>query len=226
MKLIIFILAVVLSSGALGAVQGILTPSPVQSGFPGNCAGFAMAIPGDTCESLAQKNGLGVDALLNLNPQIGGPLNCPQNLYANYWYCMHTDGPRPPPFGGQFPPPGADVPPPPPAPAPTVNPGHPVAQPPAVTIAPQKPTTLATVTTPPPSCATNDCWRAFRKAADRVKPSYSSWCTSVLQGPAILESNFDAFPGAPNMVRNQCSTLGDAHTVISSYCRCYTAGKI
>lgn len=214
MKTIIYIISAIFNSVALGGVPGIFTPSPVQSGFPSNCEGFAMAIPGDTCDSLAQKHGLDTPTLLSLNPQIGGYENCPRNLFADYWYCMHAE--LAPPFRE-----------PPPPPTQTADPRKTlVHHPPPATTTGEKQGAPAAITTPPPSCPTNDCWRAFRKAADRVKPSYSSWCSSVLAPPAILDPYFDDFPGAPNMVKNQCTGLGYAHTVISSYCRCYTAGQM
>lgn len=204
----------IFASVALAGVPGISTPAPVQPGFPDNCEGFTMAIPGDTCDSLSQKNGLDVTALLSLNPQIGGVQNCPQNVQAYVWYCVHAGSEH----GDQ------GVAPPTRTSAPRKSVGRP---PPKTTVVVVTETVVPIKTTPAPVCPRdNDCWRAFRKAADRVKPSYSSWCTSVLAPPAIKEDDYDLFPGAPNMVRNQCSKLGAAHTVISSYCSCYTAGQM
>ena len=225
MKISISIISIIFSSVVLAGVPGIYTPYPVQSGFPDNCVGFNVAIPGDTCDSFAYKNGLDVPTFLSLNPQIGGIQGCPQNVAVYYWYCAHSLGGGSSSGGGGGG--GGD---------PTKN-AQPTrtdhakkkgSQAPATATAKPAKTELPPVrTTPPPICPIdNDCWRAFRKAADRVKPSYSSWCTSVLQPPAILETDFKLFPGAPNMVRDQCKTLGDADTVISSYCSCYTAGQM
>ena len=204
-------------SAAVFASPGVMTPVPIQPGVPGNCVGFVKAIPGDTCVFLAQKNGLDVDALLRLNPQIGGLQNCPQSIMADYWYCANTaaapaapvptprptDSPVKPPVTSNIPPP------------PKTNP-----LPPPVTTQPPPPPP------PPPTCAKdNDCWRAFRVAPERIQPSYSSWCSWIITQPPS-GVGYDNVPGIPNMVQKQCSKLGPATDVVPSYCRCYTDGQI
>jgi hypothetical protein len=207
--LLLFTIGRLVGAAVLTAMPGITTPSPVQPGFIDNCNSFAYASPGDTCYSMGEKYGLDINAFLALNPQIGGIQSCSQNLWADYWYCVHSID-------------GSDMP-------ATLASSRPAATACVTTSSESSPQQQATVTimSKPPMCPTgNDCWRAYRKAAAQVRPSYSSWCSSLLTESVITQTAYENFPGIPNMVKNQCASLGPANVVITSYCACFTARQM
>ncbi|RKU49087.1 hypothetical protein DL546_005078 [Coniochaeta pulveracea] len=203
--------------------------------LPPNCRASVLAVPGDTCQSMADKNGMNLLSFVSINPQIGGLANCPQKLWAYSWYCVRllpwatnlTPGPT---LLG-------------PAASASPNPPHPV----TATANPPPPTTLKTTTSspppppptitappPPPSCALNDCYRGFHLALYGAAKSQSSWCTSLLQAaPPVTHLYYSDFPGAGPVVNKMCHHGQDevpyaqpAYIVFSSYCNCYTAGVI
>ncbi|KAL1858360.1 hypothetical protein VTK73DRAFT_7814 [Phialemonium thermophilum] len=235
------VLLITLSRAALAAVAGILTPTPYQPGMPSNCDDFRMAIPGDTCGSFADKTGKSLPELLQLNPQIGGAQSCPQNLFAYNWYCMHTAGgahplaPRPTtttttttaaaaatisdtaPRHGVEPPVGGD---------PFLTLAKPTPKPAA-----SEPTAQAPAPHTTPRCAVNECWRAFGAVPSFRAPFTSSWCSSVLSGAPVQETNLARFPGISPWFATACAMdgLGDGgqgYRVVSSYCSCYVGGGI
>ncbi|OIW25023.1 hypothetical protein CONLIGDRAFT_78991 [Coniochaeta ligniaria NRRL 30616] len=224
MKILLIVSAVLSNALITKAERFSYTPLPIQSGFPSSCTDFAMAYPGDTCESFAIKHHLAFFQFLAFNPQIGGPSGCPQNVAAWNWYCIGpnsgTRQPAPPkttlltttvPYSA---PPASTNPPP----------------PPKTTTA--KPLSAATQAPPPTavaSCQINDCFRAFKQAPPGlVRSSQSSWCTSILNAnPPITEPSYTDFPDIPNLPAMQCAKLSmPAAPVMSSYCSCYTQGQM
>jgi hypothetical protein len=199
------------------------TPLPIQSGFPSGCTDFAIAYPGDTCESFAIKHNLALFQFLAFNPQIGGISGCLQRVAAWNWYCIGpndaTGKPTAPettlvtitvPYSA---PPASTNPPPPP---PTI-----VKPPPATT---QTPSPTAVV-----SCQINDCFRAFEQAhSGLARSSQSSWCKSILNAnPPITEPSYTKFPGIPVVPALECPKLSKpAAEVMSSYCSCFTHGQM
>jgi hypothetical protein len=194
---------------------------------PPSCQESALAVPGDTCQSMADKNGLSLASFVSINPQIGGLANCPGRVWAYTWYCIMIlpetwatnliPGPTPlSPANSAAPPKPA-----------TATANHPPSPP---------PTTLKTTPAPPTptSCALNDCYRGFALAAYGAAKSQSSWCTSLLQAsPPITHIYYSDFPGAGPVVSKMCHHGKDevpnaepAHMVYSRYCACYAAGAL
>jgi hypothetical protein len=71
----------------------------IQTGYPaGTCANYYVAQPDDTCYGISRDFGLDMTKFTQMNPQLEGVDNCPQNLWAGYAYCVdggifpHGDG--------------------------------------------------------------------------------------------------------------------------------------
>lgn len=216
----LLIVSTLLSKALLSKAERFpYTPLPVQSGFPSGCTDFAMAYPGDTCESLAIKNRLALFQFLAFNPQIGGISGCPQNVAAWNWYCIGSGSPPAPrttlvtttvPYS---------------APPASIN----SISPPPTTAAPSPTTTQAPSPTAVTSCRINDCFRAFKQVPSGLaRSSQSSWCTSILGAdPPITEPSYTDFPGIPALPAMQCAKMSmPAAVVISSYCSCFTQGQM
>lgn len=248
MKKTLLIVSTLLSKALLLKAERFpYTPLPVQSGFPSGCTDFAMAYPGDTCESLAIKNRLAVFQFLAFNPQIGGISGCPQNVAAWNWYCIGSGNPTAPgitlitttvPYSA---PPASinSISPLPTTPRTTlVTTTVPYSTPPAsinsispppTTSAPSPATTQAPSPTAVAPCRINDCFRAFKQVhSGLARSSQSSWCTSILGAdPPITEPSYTDFPGIPALPAMQCAKMSmPAAAVMSSYCSCFTEGQM
>ncbi|KAF2965699.1 hypothetical protein GQX73_g7907 [Xylaria multiplex] len=67
--------------------KAIPPPGPVQDGAQlDKCAAWALATPGITCEGLAQSEGIKVEDLTSLNPQLRP--TCSEHIWAGYYYCV------------------------------------------------------------------------------------------------------------------------------------------
>ncbi|KAI0536520.1 hypothetical protein GGR58DRAFT_503157 [Xylaria digitata] len=67
--------------------KAIPPPGPVQDGAQlDNCAAWALATPGITCDGLAQSQGIKVEDLTSLNPQLRP--ECSDHIWAGYYYCV------------------------------------------------------------------------------------------------------------------------------------------
>ncbi|PWY92304.1 hypothetical protein BO70DRAFT_391720 [Aspergillus heteromorphus CBS 117.55] len=65
----------------------VATPSPTQSGMVGNCGAFYLVATGDTCTTIAQKEGVSVQNIISWNPAVG--TGC-TNLWWGYYICVGT----------------------------------------------------------------------------------------------------------------------------------------
>ncbi|PHH77510.1 hypothetical protein CDD80_532 [Ophiocordyceps camponoti-rufipedis] len=63
-------------------------PQPIQDGIADGCLSFYRAIPGDSCQVVADKHGISLANFLALNPVVGGS-TCDRML-AGYHYCVST----------------------------------------------------------------------------------------------------------------------------------------
>ncbi|KAH8904261.1 hypothetical protein BR93DRAFT_970809 [Coniochaeta sp. PMI_546] len=221
-----FVLSTLLSNAFLTRAEpSSYTPLPSPSSFPEGCTDFAIAYPGDTCESFALKHHLTLFQFLAFNPLIGGISSCPQNVAAWSWYCIGPGGGTEKPTAPRttlitttipYSPPSAASTNPPPPPQTTTTQYSPQA-------------TDAIPPTTAVSCRINDCFRAFKQAhSGRARSSQSSWCTSVLNAnPPITEPSYSNFPGIPAVPALQCPELSmPAAVVVSSYCSCFTQGQM
>ncbi len=66
-------------------------PTKTQDGFPANCKKYVQAKSGDTCWSISNDNGIGLEQLYNLNPILGPDgENCGTQIWPEYYYCLAT----------------------------------------------------------------------------------------------------------------------------------------
>ena len=63
----------------------VATPSPTQSGMVSNCDAFYLVASGDTCTTVAQKEGVSVTDIVSWNPDVG--TGC-TNLWLGYYICV------------------------------------------------------------------------------------------------------------------------------------------
>lgn len=75
--------------------NGIATPTPTQPGMVSNCDLFYKVVTGDTCETIAAKNGISTTQFLTWNTKIGGAA-C-NGLWADAYVCVSTIGHTPSP---------------------------------------------------------------------------------------------------------------------------------
>ncbi|KAK2049231.1 hypothetical protein LZ31DRAFT_590957 [Colletotrichum somersetense] len=95
MKSVNIIAAVLLAPMSVNAIpeKPVRTPSPHVEPMWSNCIKFYRAVPNDTCQSLADKNGLDLAEFIALNRGIGGLSGCSRgNVVAGYWYCVKPNG--------------------------------------------------------------------------------------------------------------------------------------
>jgi LysM repeat protein len=74
--------------------NGIATPSPTQPGMVSNCDAFYRIVTGDSCDSIASKNGISVAQLASWNSVGGTACN---GLWANTYICVSIIGHTPTP---------------------------------------------------------------------------------------------------------------------------------
>jgi LysM repeat protein len=72
--------------------NGIITPSPTQSGMASNCDSFYKVIQDDGCETIAAKNGITPNQFYAWNLFIGTDY---KNLWPNYYVCVSMIGINP-----------------------------------------------------------------------------------------------------------------------------------
>ncbi|EFQ33517.1 hypothetical protein CGRA01v4_13581 [Colletotrichum graminicola] len=89
------IITVVLAPISAKAVseKPVHTPNPhVEPMWP-SCIKFYQSQPNDTCQTLADKNGLDLAEFIALNRGVGGLSGCSRgNAIAGYWYCVKPNG--------------------------------------------------------------------------------------------------------------------------------------
>ena len=170
---------------------------------------------------------MGLNAFLNLNPQIGGSAACSTKVWPGYYYCVHTKIA---------------------APTSGTKEGHrtdeatarprttfsfkvvKTASPPSTT----KNRTPTTTTPPPksyatldpavhPTCHPGSCYDAFAEVKDAS--SLTDWCQYYTYD-INPETRFGAIRSLNQGVSKACHSLGPANDVLSSYCNCYVAGAI
>lgn len=71
------------------AGNGIITPTPTQTGMVSNCNKFHLVADGDGCASIGSKYGLTAAQLYSWNPAIGN--NC-QSMWLNTYLCVGVVG--------------------------------------------------------------------------------------------------------------------------------------
>lgn len=133
---------------AQGGSPAIQTPAPMLSPpFP-TCEGFAQAVDGDTCDSLALKAG-GMDEFLRLNPGLAGGAGCESgNINPGYFYCVKSLPPAPDGKNKGSPPPGEQ--------SRGEKPPEPTKEPEEEKPEPPNPTTM-----PVRECDFGDCWKSW-----------------------------------------------------------------
>ncbi|KAH6874031.1 LysM domain-containing protein [Thelonectria olida] len=72
--------------------NGIETPEPTQPDMVGNCNKFYFVKTGDSCDSIASKNGITSGDLLKWNPSVGSTCT---GLWANAYVCVGIIGGSP-----------------------------------------------------------------------------------------------------------------------------------
>ncbi|KAK6349629.1 Carbohydrate binding 6 [Orbilia brochopaga] len=78
----------------------VTTPSPIQNGQTGNCAGWRYIQPSDTCSNLVTRFssiGLTLQNLVSWNPALGSTSNCSPT--PGYFVCVQLKAGTPPPPG-------------------------------------------------------------------------------------------------------------------------------
>ncbi|KAK0616348.1 hypothetical protein B0T14DRAFT_395737, partial [Immersiella caudata] len=75
--------------------NGVATPSPFQPGISDSCSGFYLTKKGDTCNTVADANGISLVDFLSWNVGVGGQA-C-GNLWADTYVCVNVIGRQPPP---------------------------------------------------------------------------------------------------------------------------------
>ena len=75
--------------------NGIATPTPTQPGMVSNCDAFHKVATGDSCDTIASKNGITVAQFLEWNTAIGGKA-C-NGLWADAYVCVSIIGHTPTP---------------------------------------------------------------------------------------------------------------------------------
>ncbi|KAI8163641.1 LysM domain-containing protein [Colletotrichum sp. SAR 10_70] len=73
--------------------NGVTTPDPAQPGMVDNCNRFYKVVAGDTCTTIASKNGVTIAQLAAWNTQIGGTA-C-TGIWAEYYICTGIIGGSP-----------------------------------------------------------------------------------------------------------------------------------
>ncbi|KAM0469620.1 hypothetical protein ACHAPX_010399 [Trichoderma viride] len=78
--------------------SGITTPTPIQTGMADNCNAFYFVQSGDSCQGIADKNGITIDEFVAWNKGVGGT-KC-SGLWAENYVCVsiigHTSTPTKP----------------------------------------------------------------------------------------------------------------------------------
>jgi LysM repeat protein len=67
--------------------NGITTPTPYETGMVGNCNKFYYVVSGDTCASIASKQGISVSNFEKWNPMVGSSCS---GLWLNAYVCVGT----------------------------------------------------------------------------------------------------------------------------------------
>ncbi|KAI0437932.1 hypothetical protein F4803DRAFT_536864 [Xylaria telfairii] len=76
------------------ATAPVTAPGPTQSGIVTNCAKFARAQKGDTCDVFAARNSISNAQLYAWNSVLGpAGQNCGSSLWADEWYCVGISAP-------------------------------------------------------------------------------------------------------------------------------------
>ena len=212
-------ISVTLSScGAVLATAGINTPLAIHPGMIVNCLDFTPCAQGDTCVSIASREGITLDQFIAYNPALGSAGQCNQNLRWGLWYCKRAGaGPLPPP--------------PPPPPSPTTNPVDPppkkTQDAPKKTDSPKKTEAPPKETPPPKLTDSGDCGvptrcrGVFAKAVGRASLSQSTWCAGYL-ATVNPETDPSKVAGMPNAVRMDCRPPAE----VSKYCACWQLGLV
>ncbi|KAH8889556.1 hypothetical protein GQ53DRAFT_652557 [Thozetella sp. PMI_491] len=71
------------------ADNGIATPTPIQDGMVDNCNSFYLVSSGDTCQVIADKQGVATSDLIAWNPAVGSDCT---NLWLGYELCVGVVG--------------------------------------------------------------------------------------------------------------------------------------
>jgi hypothetical protein len=74
--------------------SGVTTPSPLQEQVVSNCDEFYLVQPGETCSTVAGKNGITVEELKAWNPSVGADCS---GLWADAYACVSVIGHQPTP---------------------------------------------------------------------------------------------------------------------------------
>ncbi|KAF2473993.1 uncharacterized protein BDR25DRAFT_386910 [Lindgomyces ingoldianus] len=69
--------------------NGIVTPTPIQSGMVGNCDAFHKVVDGDGCAAIAQKYGISLSQFYSWNPAVG--TSC-ASLWLDTYVCVSIIG--------------------------------------------------------------------------------------------------------------------------------------
>ncbi|KAK4247525.1 hypothetical protein C7999DRAFT_14483 [Corynascus novoguineensis] len=83
------------SSSSSSSSFGIVTPTPIQPGMVDDCDAFYLVEQGDSCDTIASKNGISVTEFLKWNTNIGGRV-C-NGLWADAYVCVSVIGHTPTP---------------------------------------------------------------------------------------------------------------------------------
>ncbi|RAL11195.1 uncharacterized protein BO97DRAFT_406413 [Aspergillus homomorphus CBS 101889] len=67
----------------------VSTPTPVQTGMVSNCNAFYLVASGDTCTTVATKEGITVQNIVTWNPAVG--TGC-TNMWYGYYICVGVSG--------------------------------------------------------------------------------------------------------------------------------------